>query len=134
MVPYRPLRVKEGVNFSSFTLKLMLLFIIMNMSNYRVYFMTQNASALGGKVFAPAEYAVTQGRSSAPRSEACAHCDLSAPITGHPRPSCTVRAMSFVVLAHCYPSAPSCVASSPSHLPSARTGTSPRPFAFRPRV
>jgi hypothetical protein len=78
---------------------------------------------------------------SAPRSVPRAHYDLSAPITRRPRPSCTVRAMSFVVLAHCHPSAsigvpsaPSCVLFSPSHLPSARTGTSPRPFAFRPRV
>jgi hypothetical protein len=119
----------------------MLLFIIMNMSNYRVYFMRQNASA-------PVEYAVTQGRSSAPRNVARTHCDPSAPITGRPRLSCTVRAMSFVVLAHCHPSAPigvlfapsrvpstpNCVPSSPSHLLSARTGKSPCPFAFRPRV
>jgi hypothetical protein len=113
----------------------------MNMSNYRVYFMRQNASAPSGKVSAPVEYAVTQGRSSAPRSVARAHCDLSAPIIGRLRPSCTILAMSFVVLTHCHPSAPigvpfvpSCVSSSPSHLPSSRTGTSPRPFAFRPRV
>jgi hypothetical protein len=108
--------------FSIFHLVLMLLFIIMNMSNYRVYFMRQSASAPGGKV-------------------PSAHCDPSAPITGRPRPSCTVRAMSFVVLAHCHPSTPigvpsvpNCVPSSPSHLPSAHTGTSPRPFAFRPHV
>jgi hypothetical protein len=114
------------------------LFIIMNMSNYRVYFMRQSSSAPSRKVSAPAEYAVTQGCSSAPRSVPRAHCDPSAPIIGHPRPSCTVRAMSFVVLAHCHPSAPigilsapSCVPSSPSHLPSVRTGISPRPFAFR---
>jgi hypothetical protein len=44
----------------------MLLFIIMNMSNYRVYIMRENASAPGGIVSAPAEYAVTQGRSSMP--------------------------------------------------------------------
>jgi hypothetical protein len=119
----------------------MLLLIIMNMSNYRVYFMRQNASAPGGKVSVPTEFAVTQGHSSVPRSVARAHCDPSAPISGRPRPLCTVRAMSFVVLAHCHPStpigvpsAPSRVPSSPSHLPSARTGTSPRPFAFRPRV
>jgi hypothetical protein len=106
----------------------MLLFIIMNMSNYRVYFMRQSASAPGGKV-------------SAPRSVPRAHCDPSAPITGRPCPSCIVRAMSFVVLAHCHPSAPigipsapSCIPSLPSHLPSAHTGTSLRPFAFRPRV
>jgi hypothetical protein len=37
----------------------MLLFIIMNMSNYRVYFMRQNMSAPGGKVSVLAEYAVT---------------------------------------------------------------------------
>jgi hypothetical protein len=126
----------------------MLLFIIMNMSNYRVYFMRQNASAPGGKVSAPAECTVMQGRSSAPRSMARAHCDPSAPITRRLRPSCTIRAMPFVVLAHCHPSvpigvpfapigvpsAPRCIPSSPSHLPSARTGTSPRPFAFRPSV
>jgi hypothetical protein len=119
----------------------MLLFIIMNMSNYRVYFMRQNASTPGGKVSTPAEYAVTQGRSSAPRNVARAHCDPSAPITGRLRPSCTIRAMSFVVLAHCDPSAPtsvpfapslvpskpSCIPSSPSHLPSARTRRSPCP-------
>jgi hypothetical protein len=106
----------------------MLLFIIMNMSNYRVYFMRQSASAPGGKV-------------SAPRSVPRAHCDPSAPITGRPHPSCTIHAMSFVVLAHCHPSAPigvpsapSCVPTSPSHLPSVRTGTSLRPFAFRPHV
>jgi hypothetical protein len=106
----------------------MLLFIIMNMSNYRVYFMRQSTSAPGKKV-------------SVPRSVPRAHCDPSAPITGRPRPSCTVRAMSYVVLTHCYlsvpigvPSAPSCIPSSPSHLPSARTGTSPQPFAFHPRV
>jgi hypothetical protein len=100
----------------------------MNMSNYRVYFMRQSASAPGGKM-------------SAPHSVPRAHCDPSAPITGRPRPSCTVRAMLFVLLAHCHPSvpigvlfAPSCVASSPSHLLSAHTGTSSRPFAFRPRV
>jgi hypothetical protein len=52
--------------FPSFTLKLMLLFIIMNMSNYRVYIMRENASAPGGIVFAPAKYAVMQGRSSVP--------------------------------------------------------------------
>jgi hypothetical protein len=146
---------REGVIFLSFTLKLMLLFIIMNMSNSRVYFMRQNASV-------PTEYAVTQGRSSVPRSVARAHCDPSVPIAGCPHPSYTVRAMSFVVLAHCHPSvligvpfapsrvpsapscvpsapscvpsAPSCVPSSPSHLPSARTRTSPRPFAFHPHV
>jgi hypothetical protein len=106
----------------------MLLFIIMNMWNYRVYFMRQSTSAPGRKV-------------SAPRSVPRTHCDPSAPITGRPRPSCTVRAMSFVVLAHCHPSAPigvpyapNCVPSSPSHLPSAHIGTSPRPFAFCPRV
>jgi hypothetical protein len=103
--------------------------------------MRQSAFVLGGKVSAPAEYAVMQGRSSPPRSVPRAHCDPSAPITGRPYPSCTVCAMLFVVLAHCHPSAPigvpsapSCVPSSPSHLPSARTGTSPHPFAFRPRV
>jgi hypothetical protein len=111
------------------------------MSNYRVYFMRQSTSAPGGKVSVPAEYAVTQGRSSVPRSVPRAHCDPSVPITGRLRPSCTVRAMSFVVLTHCHPSAPigvpsvpSCVPSSPSHLLSARTGTSPRPFAFCPHV
>jgi hypothetical protein len=119
----------------------MLLFVIMNMSNYRFYFMRQNASVLGGKVSVPVEYAVTQGRLSAPRSVACTHFDPSAPLIGRPRPLCTVRAMSFVVLAHCHPSAPigvpsapSCVPSSPNHLPSARTGTSPHPFAFHPRI
>jgi hypothetical protein len=105
----------------------MLLFVIMNMSNYRFYFMRQNASVLGGKVSVPVEYAVTQGRLSAPRSVACTHFDPSAPLIGRPRPLCTVRAMSFVVLAHCHPS-------SPNHLPSARTGTSPHPFAFHPRI
>jgi hypothetical protein len=49
--------------------------------------MRQSASAPGRKV-------------SAPRSVPRAHCDPSAPITGRPRPSCIVRAMSFVVLAH----------------------------------
>jgi hypothetical protein len=44
----------------------MLLFIIMNMSNYRVYIMRENVSAPGGIVSAPAEYAVTQGCSFAP--------------------------------------------------------------------
>jgi hypothetical protein len=133
----------------------MLLFIIMNMSNYRVYFMRQNASAPGGKVSAPTKYTVTQGHSSAPRSVARAHCDPSAPITRRPRPSCIVRAMLFVVLAHCHPSVPigvpfapsrvssvpsyvpsvpNCIPSSPSHLPSAHTRTSPRLFAFCPCV
>jgi hypothetical protein len=139
---------KEGLIFPSFTLKLMLLFIIMNMSNSRVYFMRQNASAPGEKVSTLAEYAITQGRSSAPHSVARAHCDPSAPITRRPRPSCTVRAMSFLVLAHCHPSAPSSILFAPSHVPSApsrvpsspsplpfaRTGTNPRPFAFRPCV
>jgi hypothetical protein len=97
--------------------------------------MRQSASVPGGKV-------------SAPRSVPSAHCDLSAPITGRPSPSCTDHAMSYVVLAHCHPSVPigvpsapscvpstpSCVPSSPSHLLSACTGTSPRPFAFSPRV
>jgi hypothetical protein len=138
----------KGVIFPSFTLKLMLLFIIMNMSNSRVYFMRQNVSAPGGKVSTPTEYAVMQGRSSAPCSVARAHCDPSAPIIGRLRPSCTVRAMSLVVLTHCHPFAPigipfvpSCipfvpsrVPSSPSHLPSVRTGTSLRPFAFRLHV
>jgi hypothetical protein len=50
---------KEGLIFPAFTLKLMLLFIIMNMFNSRVYFIRQNASTPDGKVFAPAEYAVT---------------------------------------------------------------------------
>jgi hypothetical protein len=36
---------KERLIFPSFTFKLMLLLIIMNMSNSRVYFMRQNASA-----------------------------------------------------------------------------------------
>jgi hypothetical protein len=124
--------------------------------------MRQNASVPSGKVFAPAEYVVTQVWSSAPRSVARVHCDPSAPITGRSCPSCTVCAMSFVVLAHCHPSAPigvpfapscvpsvpscvpsvpicipsapSCVLSSPSHLLSACTGTSPLPFAFRPHL
>jgi hypothetical protein len=65
------------------------------MFNYRVYFMRQNASTPGGKVSAPAEYAVTQGRSSAPRSVARAHCSPFAPITRRPHPSRTVRAMSL---------------------------------------
>jgi hypothetical protein len=77
---------KEEVLFPSFTLKLMLLFIIMNMSNYRVYIMKENAFAPGGIVSAPAEYAVTQGRSSAPIATrqrllegVCAHHVPSAP-------------------------------------------------------
>jgi hypothetical protein len=61
----------------------MLLFIIMNMSNYRVYFMRQSASAPGGKV-------------SAPRSVPRAHCDTSAPITGRPRHViCSPRPLAF---------------------------------------
>jgi hypothetical protein len=77
-----------------------------------------------------------------------AHYDPSVPIIGRPRPSHTIRAMSFVVLAHCHPSAPigilfapnrvlsmpSYIPSSPSHLPSARTGISLHPFASGPRV
>ena len=132
----------------SFTLKLMLLFIIMNMSNYRVCFMRQNASAPGGKVSTPAKYTVTQGRSSVPCSVARAHCDLSVPIIGRLCPSCAVRAISFVVLVHCLPSAPigipfapsrvpsvpSCVPSLSSHLLFVHTGTSLRPFAFCPSV
>jgi hypothetical protein len=124
--------------------------------------MRQSASAPGGKVSSPHSVprahcdplAPITGR---PRLSytvrtmsyvVLVHCDPSAPITGRPCPSCIVRAMSYVVLAHCHPSAPigvpsapscvpsppSCIPSSPSHLPSVRTGTSPRPFAFRPRV
>jgi hypothetical protein len=81
----------KGLIFLAFTLKLMLLFIIMNMSNSRVYFMRQNTSAPDGKVSTPTEYAVTpdraRGGASAPRSVAYAHCDPSAPITSHPRSS-----------------------------------------------
>jgi hypothetical protein len=75
----------KGVIFLFFTLKLMLLFIIMNMSNSKVYFMRQNASVPGGKVSALVEYAIMQGRSSVPRSVARAHFNPSAPIIGHPR-------------------------------------------------
>jgi hypothetical protein len=131
---------KEGLIFPSFTLKLIF--------NSRVYFMKQNASVLGEKVSTLAEYAVTQGRSSAPRSVARAHCNLFAPITGRLRPSCTVRAMLFLVRAHCDPSTPSSVPFAPSHVPSAPShipslpsplpfasiGTSPCPFAFCPCV
>ena len=60
---------KEGLIFLAFTLKLMLQFIMINMSNSKVYFMKQNASAPDGKVSAPdgnvsalAEYAVTPDR------------------------------------------------------------------------
>jgi hypothetical protein len=53
---------KEGLIFLAFTLKLMLLFIIMNMSNSRVSFMRKNAFAPDGKVSAPAEYAVMPER------------------------------------------------------------------------
>jgi hypothetical protein len=53
---------KEGLIFPAFTLKLMLLFIIMNMSNSRVSFMRQNAFTPDGKVSAPAEYAVMPER------------------------------------------------------------------------
>jgi hypothetical protein len=126
----------------------MLLFIIMNMSNSKVYFMRQNASMPSEKVSALTEYAVTQGCLSRPRSVARAHCNPSAPITGRPRPSYTFRAMSFLVLAHYHPSAPSSipfapssvpfapshVPFTPSRVPSTHIGTSPRPFVFRPRV
>ena len=119
----------------------MLLFIIMNMSNYKVYFMRQNTSTLGRKVSAPEEYAITQGRSSTPLNVARALCDPFAPIIGRLGPSRTVCTMLFVVLAHCHPSAPisvlfvlSHISSSPSHLLSSRTGTSPRPFAFHLHV
>ena len=44
---------KEGLIFLAFTLKLMLQFIMINMSNSKVYFMKQNASAPDGKVSAP---------------------------------------------------------------------------------
>jgi hypothetical protein len=53
---------KEGLIFPAFTLKLMLLFIMMNMSNSRVYFMRQNTSVPDGKVSAPEKYAGTLDR------------------------------------------------------------------------
>ena len=129
----------------------MLLFIIMNMFNSKVYFMRQNASV-------SVEYAITQGRLSVPCSVARTHCDLSACIIGRLCPSYTIRAMSFfywsmsfLVCVHCHPSAPNCVPfasnqipSMPSHVPSvlshapstpnpllsAHIETNLRPFAF----
>jgi hypothetical protein len=111
----------------------MLLFIIMNMSNYRVYFMRQSASAPGGKV-------------SAPRSVPRAHCDPSArasvPIMYRPRhvicsphllpPVCvlwrSIRAQLRSVLAQSPSVRTYRNKSAPIRILLARTGRSPRPL------
>ena len=121
----------KGLIFLAFTSKLMLLFIMMNMSNSRVYFMKQNVSTLDGKVSTPAKYAITphHARRGHPRLAvwplpiATRPCILQA-VHAHHDPSIQSRFQSLPIN---HPSVFISILLVSSRLLSMHIGTSPRP-------